>query len=218
MNTEKIERLKKIRCEVEKDMQNRKGDLKYVYTTEDFFQWRDTVKKENGENSQKRNQIVEETIKGNQTFELLYDWTKCYRILVQTKAHANSQKEILLQSGMYQNKEFQALDRLHTMPLYRYLSKQEGIDIGNLFSMVKVANFGFRYNDFPSFHTDYEFFKMITHEEIYGPFAIDILVCLLRACNITGKDLIHCGRAVEEKERKLILDFYTKIPKTAIQK
>ena len=180
--------LKEICREVKKDMKNIPEEIKWIHTTEDFFHWRDSLKKKNQENSTIRNEIVEKTIKGNKTLELLYDWTKFYRILDISKARVYILKEELRQMEI------------------------ADMDIKGLFEMTKVGEFGFRYNEFPTFHTPYEFFKMTTNEEIYGPFAIDILVCFLRACHINGKDLILCGRMIEEESKKLIQKLSEEMP------
>ena len=179
-------------------------EMKKIHTTEEFFRWRDSVKKENKESSKIRNKIVEQSIKGNKTLELLYDWTKFYRILDKARAHVFIEKEEMLHSEMYEEEYIKQINFKSTCPLYNYLSKNADIDINGLFQMTHVGGFGFRYNEFPTFHTLYEFLKMATHEEIYGPFAIDILVCLLRACNINGQDLILCARVVEEESKTLI--------------
>lgn len=204
--------LKEICREVKKDMKNIPEEIKWIHTTEDFFHWRDSLKKKNQENSTIRNEIVEKTIKGNKTLELLYDWTKFYRILDISKARVYILKEELRQMEIYEEEALEEVKFTSTCPLYRYLSKNADMDIKGLFEMTKVGEFGFRYNEFPTFHTPYEFFKMTTNEEIYGPFAIDILVCFLRACHINGKDLILCGRMIEEESKKLIQKLSEEMP------
>lgn len=199
--------LKEIYEEVKMDIQNMKEEIKWIHTTEDFFIWRDTIKIENNESSLIRNKIVEKTIEENQTLKLLYDWTKCYRILDKARAHIFLFKENLEQTNMYDKNTLEKLSFSSTSLLYKYLSINDSIHLANIFPMIKISNFGFRYNEFPPFHTIYEFLNIIMHEEMYGPFAIDILICLLRACNITGPNLICCGRSIEKEAYMLIRDF-----------
>lgn len=209
--TKNNEKFKKIYEEVRNDVQNMPEEVKWIHTTEDFFKWRDTIKVENNESSLIRNEIVETTIAKNPSLEILYAWTKCYRILDKARAHIFLFKEECKQEDYYE-KELEKLSFSSTFLLYKYLSKESSIHLADVFQMIKISNLGFRYNEFPPFHTIYEFLNIIMHEELYGPFAIDILVCLLRACNITGEHLISCGRAVEKESYKLIQDYTSPSP------
>ena len=95
INEEDKSRLIAICNNVENDFKNSPVPIENV---EDFFIWRDNIKlsiEEKLKNTAKekdteykrclRNNIIEEEIKGNKSLELLYDWSKFYRIIRRSK-------------------------------------------------------------------------------------------------------------------------------------
>ena len=57
-----------------------------IQTTEDFFRWREKLKRENGEDGDLTTKILEEKISGNKSLELLYAWSKFSRMVDKSKA------------------------------------------------------------------------------------------------------------------------------------
>lgn len=58
----------------------------FIQTTEDLFRWREKVKEENGNDGNRRNEIIEAAIKGNASLEKLYAWSKFTRMVDRAKA------------------------------------------------------------------------------------------------------------------------------------
>ena len=58
----------------------------FIQTTEDLFRWREKVKEENGNDGNRRNEIIEAAIKGNESLEKLYAWSKFTRMVDRAKA------------------------------------------------------------------------------------------------------------------------------------
>lgn len=68
-------------------------DFPFVQTTEDLFRWREKVKEENGNDGNRRNEIIEAAIKGNASLEKLYAWSKFTRMVDRAKADVFMAKE-----------------------------------------------------------------------------------------------------------------------------
>lgn len=174
--------LKNIIENTDEDLKNMPEEMKHIRTTEDFFAWRDTVKFENGNDKDVRNQIVENLIKGNKSLELLYAWTKFYRVI--DKASSDIYPRILF---------------------YKYAGKSNQLNTQRLFDIIHVHNterpVGLR-QGFRSFNNSYEFVKLMIVDEDYEPWPIDVLIILMKAYGIDSNFLLGFASIIDECEKE----------------
>lgn len=190
LDLETENKLKNMYYEVEKDFEN----FPYIKTTEDFFEWREIVKAANGYDSNLRNQQIEECIKGNDSLELLYDWTKFYRMVDRAKAKLSLSK---LEHGLEDSKEFPLKA---TVLLHRHLKNNNKGNVKQLFGIFQIRdlNLGIKYHQERTINTPYEFEKAIVKEEKTEPWDAKLFITLLKAYEISGEDLLTVGREVEK--------------------
>lgn len=199
INDEIKQRLIPICKQVEEDF-NKFPNIK---TTEDFFIWRDQIKssiaeelkntdKKNDDNYKKllRNQIIEEKIKGNNSLELLYAWSKCDRMVTKTKASIRTVND---QYGIEDNDHiFKASTILH-----EYLKengKGNTSDLFNIFQILEL-NLLIKYQspELRPMSTPYEFERLIFKQE-ENPWPAPLFIMALKAYGIEEKDILTVGR------------------------
>ncbi|MDD3341057.1 MAG: hypothetical protein PHN72_02505 [Bacilli bacterium] len=163
-----------------------------IYTTSDFFTWRDFLKTSEKENSEKRNKLVEEAIANNPSLELLYSWTKFSRVITRTRAAAYVDIENMKNSNYYNNA---LLERKYFNPntiATSYLSSHTKNNEKQLFEARKILSMNPK-----TFYSVYEFQKLImTDEESSIPWNVEDLVILLNAYGITKKDLLTMAQRI----------------------
>ena len=195
------QRLIPIYEQVEKDFK----EFPEINTTEDFFIWRDNIKKEIEEQfikAQKpcddktkkilRNKKVEEAIEGNDSLELLYAWTKCDRMITGTKALIRT---INNQYGIEDNDHvIKATNVLH-----QYLIEHGKANTSDLFDILQIEELNLLVK-YPSsqrtINTPYEFERAIVKEDEGEAWPAPLFVTLLKAYGINKEDLLAIGREV----------------------
>lgn len=181
--SEEYEReLKDIIETTDRDLENIPEEMKHIRTTESFFAWRDNVKSQNGNDKEIRNEIVENLIRGNKSLELLYDWTKFYRVI--DKANLDVSPKSLF---------------------YKYAEKSTQLNTQRLFDIIHVHNtrkpIGLR-PGFRNFNTPYEFIKLMLVDEDYEPWPIDVLIILMKAYGIDSNFLLGFASVIDEYQKE----------------
>ncbi len=174
--------LKDIIENTDEDLRNMPKEMKHIRTTEDFFAWRDNVKSENGNDKEVRNEIVENLIKGNESLELLYAWTKFYRVV--DKASSDVSPKILF---------------------YKYADNSKQLNSQRLFDVIHIHStkrpVGLR-QGFRNFNTPYEFTRLMIVDEDYEPWPIDVLIILMKAYGINSNFLLGFASIIDECEKE----------------
>lgn len=192
------EKLIKMYKQVEKDFES----FPEIKTTEDLFRWREKVKEENNEDGKLRNEIVEERIKGNQSLELLYAWSKFTRMVTRSKASLNLAKR---NCGITSPNAYRL--KASTM-LHDHLEKLGKAREDRLFGIYKVEEIGLD-KTFPNerkFSNSHEYVKSLVKEEEQHPWPAVLFVTLMNAYGIESEDLLTVGRAVEKKGNEYVAD------------
>lgn len=203
------QRLIPIYEQVEKDF----SEFPSIRTTEDLFIWRDKVKtmielKLIGTNKQNdgaykkklRNNIIENEIKGNSSLELLYAWSKCVRMVTNTKALVR-----------LVNDEYDIEDNDHivkaTSVLHKHLKENGKANTNDLFDILQIRELDLLIK-FTSLHrtinTPYEFERAIFKEDENEAWSAPLFVTLLKAYGIEADDLLIVGRKVIEEGKHYI--------------
>lgn len=195
------ERLIPIYAQVESDFRK----FPNIKTTEDFFIWRDSIKNEIemkliqskrtlDDKTKKilRNQKVEETIKGNDSLEMLYAWTKCDRMITGTKALIRTVND---QYGIEDNDHvIKATNVLH-----KYLIEHGKANTSDLFDILQIEELNLLVK-YPSsqrtINTPYEFERAIVKEDEGEAWSAPLFVTLLKAYGVDKEDLLAIGREV----------------------
>ena len=206
INEETKKRLIPIYEQVEKDFSN----FPYIKTTEDFFIWRDNIKKEIEDEFVKaqktcddktkkilRNRKVEEAIQGNESLELLYAWTKCVRMITGAKAFVrmvNDEYDIegndhVIKATTILHKHLKENGKAHTSDLFDILQIRE------LSLLVKYPSLQRTIN------TPYEFERAIVKEDESEAWSAPLFVTMLKAYGIEKDDLLIIGRKVIEESK-----------------
>ena len=195
---------------VENDFKNSPVPIENV---EDFFIWRDNIKlsiEEKLKNTAKekdteykrclRNNIIEEEIKGNKSLELLYDWSKFYRIIRRSKGKLR-----------FINDQYGIEDNDHvikaTSLLHSHLVGQGKANTKDLFDIFQIReiNLGVRYT-LRTINTPYEFESVIVKGEETESWPAPLFIMLLEAYGVTGADLLEVGRKFENLSNQYIED------------
>ena len=177
-----------------------------IKTTEDFFIWREQVKnlvedrvkgtdKQNDTNYKKnlRNKIIEDEIKGNESLELLYDWSKFYRMIDRTKG---SIRNLNYQYGIEDNNHVIKASTI----LHEYLVSNNKANTSDLFDILQISELNLLVKYPPmqrSISSPYEFERAIVKEDESEAWSAPLFVILLKAYGVEGKDLLAVGRKVE---------------------
>lgn len=201
-------RLIAIYKEVENDFNNFPIQLESV---EDFFIWRSEIK-ETIENELKnkdkdeeykeklRDKIIEDEIKGNKSLELLYDWSKFYIIVDESKGKLRSIND---QYGLDDNDHVIKATSL----LHNHLVGQSKANTKDLFDIFQIReiNLGIRYT-LRTINTPYEFERIIVKEDETEAWPAPLFIMLLEAYGVTGEDLLEVGKKFEDLSNKYIED------------
>lgn len=204
----KLKNLKQIKTNVERNINNCHELLDGVYSTEAFFALRDNLK--SNSNKYIRNELIEEAIKGNETFEYLYAWSKLIRMI---DINMVSVKSYMRKSSSDDN-SLQNCELLHN-PLKIYLEENNKVtkdSITSVYMMKRLLSRDCLQNGFPNFNNISEFYKLVIEEDDNKPFAIVDLVSLLKAAGVTKEDLLEAGRSFERKVSLLDKTSNNKIP------
>lgn len=174
-----------------------------IRTTEDFFAWRDNIKKEIEQElikAQKvcdddtkkamRNKRVEEAIAGNESLEMLYTWTKFDRMITSTKA--------LIRTV---NDKYGIEDSDHVLKasdvLHNYLVNHNKINTDNLFNLFQIPELNllvkYQYYEFKPITTRFEFENLIFKQD-ESPWPAPLFIAALKAYGIETEDLLVMGR------------------------
>lgn len=193
------ERLIPIYEQVEKDF-SKFPDIK---TTEDFFAWRDNIKKEIEDEFVKaqkpcddatkkilRNKKVEEAIQGNESLEMLYAWTKCDRMVTGTKALIRTVND---RYGIEDNDHvIKASDVLHN-----HLIENGKGNVSDLFDLFQIQELNllvkYQNYEFKPITTRFEFERLIFKQDEY-PWPAPLFIAALKAYGVETEDLLAIGR------------------------
>lgn len=186
---EKENQLKEMYHKVEEDFRN----FPFIRTTEDFFIWREAVKQANGNNGELRNEEIEKMISGNDSLELLYNWTKFYRMVDRAKANVYVAK---VEYGLDYPDSYRikAAGMLH-----RHLIAESKANSEQLFGIFQIPelNLGVRHPLQRTINTPYEFEKAIVKEDEQEAWPAVLFVALMNAYGIDNEDLLTVGRQAE---------------------
>ena len=203
------ERLRPIYEQVEKDFSN----FPDIKTTEDFFIWRDNIKKEIEDEFVKaqktcddktkkilRNRKVEEAIQGNESLEMLYAWTKCSRMITGAKAFVRMV-----------NDEYNIEGNDHvikaTTILHKHLKENGKANTSDLFDILQIRELSLLVK-YPSLqrtiNTPYEFERAIVKEDESEAWSAPLFVTMLKAYGVEKDDLLIIGRKVIEESKNYI--------------
>lgn len=209
LNEETKQKLITIYNQVENDFKQ----FPNIKTTEDFFIFREEIKKlvekrvkgtdkENNIEYKKalRNKIIEDEIKGNKSLELLYDWSKFYRMISRSKGKLR-----------FINDQYGIEDNDHvikaTSLLHNHLVEQGKANTKDLFDIFQLReiNLGVRYT-LRTINTPYEFERVIVKEDETESWPAPLFIMLLEAYGVTGEDLLEVGREFETLSNKYLED------------
>ena len=205
------QRLIPIYEQVEKDFK----EFPYIKTTEDFFIWRDIIKNGIEEQAIKfqkpcddktkkklRNKIVEDEIKGNDSLELLYAWSKCTRMITGAKAFVRMvNHEYGIEGNGYVIKA--------TTILHNYLKENGKANTNDLFDILQIRELSLlvKYSSMQrTINTPYEFERAIVKEDESEAWSAPLFVTMLKAYGIEKDDLLVIGRKVIEDSKNYIID------------
>ena len=169
--------------------QNAVKDFEYfpfVQTTEDLFRWREKVKEENGNDGNRRNEIIEAAIKGNASLEKLYAWSKFTRMVDRAKADAFMAKE------EYHIEDDNAYRIRAAWMLYNYLTQKHKARKDYLFGIFKIPllGLGIRYKLGRTFNNEYEYEKSLVKDDEQEAWSVVLFVALMNAYGIDNEDLL----------------------------
>ena len=201
-------RLIEICNNVENDFSNFPVTIENI---EDFFIWRDSIKvgvEKKLKNTEKekddeykrclRNRIIEDEIKGNESLQLLYDWSKFYRMISRSKGKLR-----------FINDQYGIEDNDHiikaTSLLHNHLVEEGKANVKDLFDIFQIReiNLGVRYT-LRTINTPYEFERVIVKEDETESWPAPLFIILLRAYGIEGQDLLEVGREFEALSNQYI--------------
>lgn len=196
LTVDKENQLKEMYHKVEEDFKK----FPFIRTTEDFFIWREAVKQANGNNGELRNEEIENMIRGNRSLELLYNWTKFYRMVDRAKASVYVTK---VEYGLDDSDSYRikAAGMLH-----RHLTAENKANSEQLFGIFQIPelNLGVRHPLQRTINTPYEFEKAIVKEDESEPWPAILFVTLLNAYGITSEDLLTVGRDAERLSNEYV--------------
>ncbi len=205
------QRLIPIYEQVEKDFM----EFPEIKTTEDFFIWRDSIKKKIEDDFLKckkdcddktkkklRNKIVEKAIRGNDSLELLYAWSKCSRMITGSKAL------VRLVNDEYGIEGNDHIIKATTI-LHRHLKENGKANTNDLFDILQIRELNLLVK-YPSLqrtiNTPYEFEKAIVKEDENEAWSAPLFVTMLKAYGIEKDDLLIIGRKVIEESKNYIIE------------
>ena len=205
------QRLIPIYEQVEKDFM----EFPEIKTTEDFFIWRDSIKKKIEDDFLKckkdcddktkkklRNKIVEKAIRGNDSLELLYAWSKCSRMITGSKAL------VRLVNDEYGIEGNDHIIKATTI-LHRHLKENGKANTSDLFDILQIRELSLLVK-YPSLqrtiNTPYEFEKAIVKEDENEAWSAPLFVTMLKAYGIEKDDLLIIGRKVIEESKNYIIE------------
>lgn len=199
MKKELDEVTKQKLIDIHKKVKEDFSQFPFIKTTDDLFKWREVVKENSTDehgyyDKSLRNERIEKAIKGNSSLELLYDWSKCYRMIDRTKAALNlTRYELGISDPNY--------CRIKAAPiLHNYLAKQGKANEKNLFCALRIPEIilsNGKLSEQRTINSHEEFERVIVKEEDRQPWPAVLFITLLKAYGIEGKDLIAVGRKVE---------------------
>lgn len=205
------QRLIPIYEQVEKDFM----EFPEIKTTEDFFIWRDSIKKKIEDDFLKckkdcddktkkklRNKIVEKAIGGNDSLELLYAWSKCSRMITGSKAL------VRLVNDEYGIEGNDHIIKATTI-LHRHLKENGKANTNDLFDILQIRELNLLVKYPPlqrTINTPYEFEKAIVKEDENEAWSAPLFVTMLKAYGIEKDDLLIIGRKVIEESKNYIIE------------
>ena len=204
------ERLISMYYQVEGDFE----EFPDIKTTEDFFIWRDNIKKEIQKElkgtgrecdynyiKQLRNERLEASIENNNSLRFLYAWSKCDRMVVKTKSLVRNINDLY---GIEDNNHVIKA----TTILHNYLIENGKGNTSDLFDLFQVSelNLGVKYQrpELRTIHTPYELERLIFKQDEEAPWPAPLFVAALRAYGIDEDDLLIVGRKVIEEGKHYI--------------
>ena len=205
------QRLIPIYEQVEKDFM----EFPEIKTTEDFFIWRDSIKKKIEDDFLKckkdcddktkkklRNKIVEKAIRGNDSLELLYAWSKCSRMITGSKAL------VRLVNDEYGIEGNDHIIKATTI-LHRHLKENGKANTNDLFDILQIRelNLLVKYHSRQrTINTPYEFEKAIIKEDENEAWSAPLFITMLKAYGVEKEDLLIVGRKVMEESKNYIIE------------
>lgn len=168
-------------------------DFPFIQTTEDLFRWREKVKEENGNDSNLRNKIIEDAIKGNASLEKLYAWSKFTRMVDRAKADVYMVKE------EYHIEDNNAYRIKAAWMLHNHLAKEQKTKTDHLFGIFKIPQLGLgiKYSLGRTINTSYEYEKSLVKEDEQEAWPAVLFVSLMNVYGIDNNDLLTVGRQAE---------------------
>lgn len=168
-------------------------DFPFIQTTEDLFRWREKVKDENENDGNRRNEIIEATIKGNKSLEKLYDWSKFTRMVDRAKA------DVFMAKEEYHIEDNNAYRIKAAWMLKNHLEKEHKAKTDHLFGIFKIPQLklGIKYHLNRTFNNSYEYVKSLVKEDEQEAWPAVLFVALMNAYGIDNEDLLTVGRQAE---------------------
>ena len=161
-------------------------DFPFIQTTEDLFRWREKVKEENGNDGNRRNEIIEAAIKGNASLEKLYAWSKFTRMVDRTKA------DVFMAKEEYHIEDDNAYRIKAAWMLHNYLTQKHKARKDYLFGIFKIPllGLGIRYKLGRTFNNEYEYEKSLVKDDEQEAWSVVLFVALMNAYGIDNEDLL----------------------------
>lgn len=170
----------------------------FIQTTEDLFRWREKVKEENGNDGNRRNEIIEAAIKGNASLEKLYAWSKFTRMVDRAKA------DVFMAKVEYHIEDNNAYRIKAAGMMEDYLKKEKKARPDHLSGIFKIPelSLGIRYKLRRSFNSTYEYAKSLVKEDEQEAWPAVLFVALMNAYGIDNEALLTVGRQAEELSKR----------------
>lgn len=170
----------------------------FIQTTEDLFRWREKVKEENGNDGNRRNEMIEAAIKGNESLEKLYAWSKFTRMVDRAKA------DVFMAKVEYHIEDNNAYRIKAAGMMEDYLNKEKKARPDHLSGIFKIPelSLGIRYKLRRSFNSTYEYAKSLVKEDEQEAWPAVLFVALMNAYGIDNEALLTVGRQAEALSKR----------------
>lgn len=198
LTTKEQKDLVKMYRDVEKDLE----PFPYLKTTEDFFKWRDNIKKKHGNNGRIRTKILEYKIEDNNSLMLLYNWSKFVRMVDRSIANVNMTK---IDFGIVDHNIYSINP---AGMLLDHLTKNKQVDFDRLFGLYRMEELELRRQEsrLREVHTPEEYMDALVKEDEQTPWPIVPFIAMMKAYGIEGEDFLKVGRAVEQQGKDYIAE------------
>lgn len=142
--------------------------------------------------------MIEAAIKGNESLEKLYAWSKFTRMVDRAKA------DVFMAKVEYHIEDNNAYRIKAAGMMEDYLKKEKKARPDYLFGIYKISQLGLgiRYKSIPSFNSTFEYAKSLVKEDEQEAWPAVLFVALMNAYGIDNEALLTVGRQAEALSKR----------------